>query len=193
METLGLRGDRVRLVPSEVEPHLENALRWFNDPDLTNLLDVFWGVTRGQEVAFFEQMATRRDTDLHWAILNENDRHIGFIGLHQIDWRMRSAAGGLVIGERSVWGQGYACDAVRTRTRFAFEQLGLHRISGHTLNPAMRRVYEKCGYRHEGTARKLRWRNGRWLDAELYAILEEDHFADQEGPTDEYVPEMPSG
>jgi RimJ/RimL family protein N-acetyltransferase len=193
MENAGLRGERVRLVPSEAGHHLENALRWLNDPEITNLLDVYWGVTRGEEVAFFERIESQRDNDLHWAILNENDRHIGFIGLHKIDWRNRSAQGGLFIGERSVWGLGYAADAVNTRTRFAFEQLGLHRIEGHTLNPAMRRVYEKCGYRHEGTARKLRWRNGQWLDAERYAILEEDYFLMAKTLTRGFVTEMPSG
>ena len=94
MEIAGLRGERVRLVPSEAAQHLENALRWFNDPEITNLLDVFWGVTRGEEVAFFERLATQRDTDLHWALLNENDRHIGFIALHQIDWRIALRRGG---------------------------------------------------------------------------------------------------
>jgi RimJ/RimL family protein N-acetyltransferase len=193
MEIAGLRGERVRLVPSEAEQHLENALRWFNDPEITNLLDAFWGVTRGEEVAFFERTATERENNLQWALLNENDRHIGFIALHDIDWRTRCAKGGLMIGERSVWGLGYATDAVRTRTRFAFEQLGLHRIEGHTLNPAMRRVYEKCGYRHEGTARKLRWRNGKWVDAERYAILEEDYFLTARNVPPGFVTEMPSG
>ena len=82
-----------------------------------------------------------------------------------------------MIGERNAWGRGYASDAVRVRTRFAFEQLGLHRIEGHTINPAMRRVYEKCGYRHEGVARQKMWRDGKWFDADLFAILEDDHFA----------------
>ena len=67
-----------------------------------------------------------------------------------------------MIGERSAWGKGYATDAVRVRTRFAFGELGLHRIEGHTMNPAMKRVYEKCGYQHEGVARRKFWRDGRW-------------------------------
>jgi RimJ/RimL family protein N-acetyltransferase len=46
--------------------------------------------------------------------------------------------------------------------------------SGHTMNPAMKRVYEKCGYQHEGTARRMFWRNGRWHDAELFAVLADD-------------------
>ena len=105
-------------------------------------------------------------------------RHIGFIGLHAINWRHRSATGGLVLGERDVWGRGYATDAVRVRTRFAFDRLNLHRIEGHTTNPAMRRVYEKCGYHHEGTLRQKFWRDGQWLDAEFYAILQADFAAD---------------
>ena len=104
-------------------------------------------------------------------------RHIGFIGLHAINWRHRAGTGGILIGERSAWGQGYATDAVRVRTRFAFAQLGLHRINGHTFNPAMKRVYEKAGYRHEGTARKMFWRDGQWYDVSLFAILEEDWFS----------------
>jgi hypothetical protein len=54
----------------------------------------------------------------------------------------------------------------------------------------MRRVYEKCGYRHEGTARKLRWRNGRWHDAERYAILEEDYFPPVPPPAPEFIREV---
>jgi RimJ/RimL family protein N-acetyltransferase len=45
------------------------------------------------------------------------------------------------------------------------------------MNPAMRRVYEKCGYKHEGVARALFWREGQWHDADLFAILDQDWFA----------------
>src|SRR3954453_13272373 len=174
MIVVGLKGERVRLVPSEASMHLENALRWMNDPEVTARLDHILGVTRRQEEAFFERLETQRVHDLHWAILAEDGSHIGFIALHQIQWRARSGIGGIVIGERSAWGRGYASDAVRVRTRFAFEQLGLHRIEGHTINPAMRRVYEKCGYHHEGGAPQKRWRNGQWLDVHRYAILDTD-------------------
>src|SRR3954453_2133677 len=174
MIVVGLKGERVRLVPSETSLHLENALRWMNDPEVTARLDHLLGVTRRQEEAFFERIETQREHDLHWAILAEDGTHIGFIALHQIQWRARSAIGGIVIGDRSAWGRGYASDAVRVRTRFAFEQLGLHRIEGHTINPAMRRVYEKCGYRPEGTARRMFWADGQWHDVTFYGILEDD-------------------
>jgi len=177
MPIVGLKGEHVRLVPLDRALHLENALRWFNDPEISESLKQNLGVTRRQEEAFFERMETQRETDFVWAIETEEDQHIGFIGLHGILWRHRSATGGLVIGERHTWGRGYATDAVRVRTRFAFERMNLHRIEGHTTNPAMRRVYEKSGYRLEGVARQKYWRGGRWIDADLFAILDEDYFA----------------
>jgi RimJ/RimL family protein N-acetyltransferase len=41
----------------------------------------------------------------------------------------------------------------------------------------MKRVYEKCGYVHEGVARQKFWRDGRWHDADLYGLLAE-HWAE---------------
>ena len=71
---MGLKGERVRLVPSEASLHLENALRWMNDPEVTARLDHLLGVTRRQEEAFFERIETQREHDLHWAILAEDGR-----------------------------------------------------------------------------------------------------------------------
>jgi RimJ/RimL family protein N-acetyltransferase len=174
---VGLKGERVRLVPIDRTLHLENALEWFNDPEITATLKFNLGISRRQEEQFFERLDGQGESGFHWGVLDEGERHIGFISLHQLNWRQRSAAGGLVLGERSAWGRGYATDAVRVRTRFAFEEVGLHRIEGHTMNPAMKRVYLKCGYQHEGIARRKFWRGGRWRDADLYAVLEEDYFA----------------
>jgi RimJ/RimL family protein N-acetyltransferase len=174
MPIVGLRGEKVRLVPAEASLHLENALVWLNDPEVTATLKWNLGVSRLQEEKFFEQVETRRGSDFVWAIHDPADAHVGFIGLESINWRHRWALGGLFLGDRSAWGRGYASDAVRVRTAFAFDTLGLHRIEGHTINPAMNRVYQKCGYTHEGAAREKFYRDGRWLDAQLYAILDKD-------------------
>jgi len=182
MDVVGLRGERVRLVPLDRTIHLENAYRWLNDPSVTATLKHNFGVSRREEEVSFEKIETSRDRDLIWGIHDESDRHIGIIGLH-VNWRMRSASGGLFLGDREAWGHGFATDAVRVRLRFAFEQAGLHRVEGHTFNPAMRRVYEKCGYRPEGVARKAFWRDGRWHDAHRYAVLDEDFFGSAPGPS----------
>ncbi len=174
---VGWKGKLVRLVPPDRTLHLENALRWMNDPEITANLELNLGISRKQEEVFFDRIEGWSDTDFTWAILDADSRHIGFVGLHAIHWKNRSATGGLVIGERSVWGHGHASDAVQVRSRFAFSQLGLHRVNGHTFNPAMKRVYEKCGYQFEGTARQMVWREDRWHDVWLYGLLRTDWTA----------------
>ena len=131
MEIVGQRGVPVRAAGSTPTGRftLENALAWMNDPEITATLKLNLGFSRRQEELFFQiDPNCARSGDFVWAIVDEQSRHIGFIGLHEINWRNRWATGGLLIGDRSAWGKGYATDAVRVRTRFAFGELGL-RIS----------------------------------------------------------------
>src|SRR5947209_5463981 len=72
----------------------------------------------------------RRETqkDLTFAVETLARDHIGFIGLHRIDWRNGVATSGTLIGRRDLWGQGYGSDAARVRSRHAFEVLGLRML-----------------------------------------------------------------
>jgi RimJ/RimL family protein N-acetyltransferase len=171
---IGLPGKKVRLVPPDRALHLENALAWLNDPEVNANLQYNLGMTRRDEEAFFDRIERRAGDDYTWAIHDPADRHIGFIGLHNIHPIHRSATGGLLIGDRAAWNQGFATDAVNTRSRFAFRALGLHRIDGHTTNPAMERVYLKTGYIREGTARQKVFREGAFHDVALYGLLAAD-------------------
>lgn len=48
------------------------------------------------------------------------------------------------------------------------------RLVIHPGNTASRRLAEKCGFRHEGTARGAWYNKGRHHDVEIYAILHDD-------------------
>ena len=178
MDIVGLRGDRARLVPVDKRVHMENALRWMNDPEVTQYLLLVMGVTPGMEEQWMDRVQ-KRDTEYVWAIVDDQNRHIGFTGIHGIDWRLRLATTGTVIGEKSAWGKGYGTDVMRIRTKFAFEILNLHRLQSEARidNIASQRALEKVGYKREGTARKKLYYGGRWYDTILYAILDEDYFA----------------
>ncbi|MBM3470915.1 MAG: GNAT family N-acetyltransferase [Armatimonadetes bacterium] len=178
MEIVGLRGEKVRLVPVDRSLHFDNALRWMNDPEVTRYLNLSTGVTPGMEEEWIQRVQ-KRDNDFTWAIHDERNRHIGFTGLHGIDWRQRRATSGIVIGDKDAWGQGYATDVLRVRTKFAFETLNLHRVESEALadNRASQQALEKAGYKREGVFRKRIWAEGRWHDTIRYAILDEDYFA----------------
>ena len=182
MEIIGIAGPRIRLVPLDKDLHLENYVRWFNDPEVTRYLSTFWPMTRIAEDHWFDRASDTRDS-LTWAVHDENDQHIGGTGLHHIDWSSRRATSGIVIGDKAVWGQGYGSEVMTVRTQFVFDQLGLHRIESECFadNQASARCLEKAGYKQEGIARKKYWRSGRWHDMLLWAILEEDYHRMKSG------------
>jgi [ribosomal protein S5]-alanine N-acetyltransferase len=73
-------------------------------------------------------------------------------------------------------GKGVTSEAVNLLVRYLFETKRVNRIRLviHPGNAASRRVAEKCGFRHEGTARGAWYNRGRHHDVEIYAILHDD-------------------
>jgi [ribosomal protein S5]-alanine N-acetyltransferase len=73
-------------------------------------------------------------------------------------------------------GHGYATEAVTLMVRYLFGRLKTYRIRLmiHPENRASRRVAEKCGFVHEGTARCAWYHQGRIHDLEVYAILRDE-------------------
>lgn len=103
-EIPGIVGERIRLVPPDRSSHLDNCLRWMNDPRVTSTLARVSGCSRGEEEAFFDRIEGDRSSFLVWMVLAESGHHIGVTHL-AIDWPMRSASGGLTLGEPEVWGR----------------------------------------------------------------------------------------
>jgi ribosomal-protein-alanine N-acetyltransferase len=73
-------------------------------------------------------------------------------------------------------GNGYVPEAVVVLCRYAFEELGLHRLQIAIIprNRASRRVVEKLELRDEGTAVRYLEINGVWEDHIRYAITAEE-------------------
>ncbi|MFF3343201.1 GNAT family N-acetyltransferase [Streptomyces flavidovirens] len=71
------------------------------------------------------------------------------------------------------WGHGYATDAARTLTTYAFQELGLHRVSAAIgpENAASIALVEKLGFTKEGILRDHVFTNGTWRDSVLYSVL----------------------
>lgn len=73
-------------------------------------------------------------------------------------------------------GHGYIPEGLVLVFRFAFEELGLHRLQISIIprNSASRRVAEKLELREEGTALRYLEINGNWEDHVRYGITSED-------------------
>lgn len=78
--------------------------------------------------------------------------------------------------DEALAGQGYAPEAVVVVLRFAFEELGLHRVEIAIVprNRPSRRVVEKLNLREESVALRLLEIDGVWEDHMRYAITAEE-------------------
>ncbi len=172
-----LPGTNTRLRSLERDD-LDRCHSWLGDPDVRRYLLMYLPLSRAQEEAWLDSLRERINSgkEVLFAIETQQGEHIGNIGFHGIDWKNRSAELGIMIGEKSRWGQGYGTDAIRTMLRLGFEEMNLHRISLNVDVDNKRAIacYEKCGLRHDGTIRDAIFKKGRFIDQKLMSILSSD-------------------
>jgi len=169
-----MHGERIRLRTIERED-IPRFLEWLNDPDVTRYLQLYLPFSRAEEEEWFERHLEDEGSRV-FAIETEEGRHIGNVGLEDINWKDRHAKLGIFIGEKGSWDRGYGTDAVRTVLRLAFLEMGLHRISLHVFgfNQRARRCYEKAGFHAEGWLREAHFTDGRYHDVLLMGILAQE-------------------
>jgi RimJ/RimL family protein N-acetyltransferase len=172
----GWEGEKVRLAPLDKERHLAAALRWLNDPEVTRwTLMGDLPVHRLAEEELFDRMSRGSDSDLLFAVETLEGEHIGFSGLHRIEWRHGCAVTGMVLGRTDLWGRGYGTDAARLRARYAFEVLGLRLLLSEVMdgNTASMRMLQKAGYREVGRIPRRHWKRGAYRDTLLFVLERE--------------------
>ncbi len=106
----------------------------------------------------------------------ERERFAGEINLSSVQrGPYQNAYVGYWIDE-AVAGNSYVPEAFVVLCRFAFEELGLHRLQASIIprNAPSHRVAAKVGLRNEGTALRYLEINGVWEDHVRYAITSED-------------------
>jgi RimJ/RimL family protein N-acetyltransferase len=154
-----------------------NYFQWFNDQETTRFMkNGSFPNSEARMKDFFERM-TISDKDIVLAIVDKsNNYHIGNIGLHNIDWFYRKAELGIIIGERSYHGKGFAVEAVRLLLEHAFSRLNLHKIYLRTEeeNLSAIRAFEKSGFKKEGLIRQECFREGKFTNSVYMGCLADE-------------------
>ncbi|KZT52015.1 acyl-CoA N-acyltransferase [Calocera cornea HHB12733] len=111
----------------------------------------------------------------------------GYSSVHLKHPKVRDGRFGIVIAP-PWWGNGFATEVTEWVVQHCFEQLNLHRLSLGYLanNAAAKRVYEKCGFVHEGVTRQAWWLDGGWVDQGDMGILEDEYSARKKQLTNEH-------
>ena len=100
---------------------------------------------------------------------------VGAVGCHPIDRADRSCSVGYWIAAGNQ-GRGTITRCCQHLLDYLFGELGLHRVeircgTGNTRSCAIPR---RLQFRREGVLREAEWVNDRWVDLEVWAMLEQD-------------------
>ncbi len=109
---------------------------------------------------------------LHFAVVAEGGDIIGAAGISNINRQDRHAEIGYWLG-KAYWGKGYGAETATLLLRIGFQELGLNKISCIVPegNDRSARLLEKLGFRNYGILKEESFRDGRFMDCSVYAIL----------------------
>jgi RimJ/RimL family protein N-acetyltransferase len=171
-----IKNRRTYLRALEIDDY-QTTLKWHNDDEIwPSVVGPKYFVSAEYEKKWIEAAIFSKDSVKLAICLIESHQMIGIASLTEFDWINHSAGFSIMIGEKNLWGQGYASEAVIQLLEFAFQERGLHRISGPILesNQASRSVCKKCGLKEEGLLRDAVFRNGRYQNLVVVSILRDE-------------------
>jgi RimJ/RimL family protein N-acetyltransferase len=158
---------------------LADLNRWRNDADLLELLgNNFLFIAGAVDEKWYESYLAARDRNVRLAItLSDTRQYVGNVNLTGIHAVNRSAEFSILIGEKTAWGRGVGSEAANLMLRHAFGDLNLNRIYLTVLasNQRALRLYERLGFRTEGTQRQAVFKNGAFHDLVMMSLLRHEY------------------
>ncbi|MDR3491483.1 MAG: GNAT family protein [Gammaproteobacteria bacterium] len=164
------------------ESHLNNSdyLKWVRDYDVIKMLNKidYLRPVSFEEVKQYCTNVMQSPNDMFYALYEkEADKFIGTVRVSKINWHNKVADLGIMIGDKSYWGKGIASDAIKSISLYLFRKCGLRKLTAGYMdtNPAMGKVFEKLGFKKEGTFRKQDYFEGKYVD-HIYMGCFSDEF-----------------
>ena len=156
------------------------TLKWHNQPDIVEMYAGHpFPVNEEMERKWYEKILTSNFPVTVFGIeLLEDNKLIGLTILRDINLINISAETAIYIGDKTERSKGYSKEALKLTLRFAFKDLGLHRVflSVREDNTAALGLYEKIGFIREGIMRDSIYKDGKYISLIIMSILEEEFY-----------------
>ncbi|MBI5075463.1 MAG: GNAT family N-acetyltransferase [Nitrospirae bacterium] len=156
---------------------LDTLFEWMQDAELLRSINRTVKTSPDSHRAWYQSVLTDSSQLVLSIERNETGAFIGQCGLKHIDLKNRKAELWIFIGDRESRGKGYGGDAVRGLLWYAFEEIGLNRVSVYVIsyNEDACRFYERLGFRLEGKFRQDIFMGGCFYDTVHLSVLKEEY------------------
>ena len=156
--------------PDEADvPAIVKALRDREIYERTIMIPFPYSEEDGKEfVALCSQKCVEIGRPMNWGIYKQEVGLIGMIGFNEAT---NTNAGVGYWLAKLYWGHGIMTQALEKVTELGFKEYGFHRLEMpiFSFNLASCRVAEKCGYHYEKDLPTAYQKDGKMIDAKLYA------------------------
>jgi RimJ/RimL family protein N-acetyltransferase len=170
MELAGgpLVGNGVTLRSLTSSDDMTHYVRWMNDPEVMQFTESrFARHTLEELVEYVRGHNASPGTLLLGIFEGRSDLHIGNIKVGDMNPVHRYADVGIVIGDKSCWGRGYASESLRLVCDYAFRSLALHKLFAgcYAQNEGAIRAFLNAGFVEEGRRLNQYLYRGQYTDA----------------------------
>lgn len=145
----------------------QTYVNWLNDPEVNLYLESGRTTQTLQDLENFINGLQNRNDVVFWAIhLKENNKHIGNVKIDSINKMHQRGEYGIMMGDKTEWGKGYAKEASQAIMDFCFEKFKLRKITLGVVedNVAAVKLYQNLGYIQEGLYKSHGFYNGKWCN-----------------------------
>ena len=172
---MNIIGERIVLRAIE-EKDLSYLKDMMNNPENEKFV-VGWSkpVSILQQELWFKNL-NNDNSNIRFAMENENQFFIGTCILSNIDWKNRSVGINIKLLEE-YRKSGYGRECIELLIKYCFEEINLNRIEANILeyNTASQKLFEKCGFVLEGKKRNAIYKNNKYNDLRIYSILKDEY------------------
>lgn len=164
-------GHKIYLRELTIADATQEYCDWLNDPEVNKFLE-----TRESTVEDLRKYINKKINDPDCFFLGifdkNNDKHIGNVKLELIDKKKKRVDFGILIGNKSYWGQGFGPEAIQLTIDYAFKRLNFNEIELGVIadNERARRVFAGAGFKPFNVREKSMDHNGVLYDAIMMEI-----------------------
>ncbi len=174
-----LKGQRLILDRMKEKDIVEIAT-WYEDEEFLRNLDAIPAFPKTETE--IEKWINNKQHNTYTMAIRAYDskKIIGYVEFDGILWNHRNSWISIAIGGNNR-GNGFGKEALELALKFAFQELNLHRIQLTVFEYNHRAIslYEKIGFKKEGSHRDFLERDGKRYDMHLYGLLRHEWIGNQ--------------
>jgi RimJ/RimL family protein N-acetyltransferase len=150
MKNIDLESERLIYKRVSAEHITDTYVSWINDTEVNKYLETRGNYTLDLLKTYIEEQ--NNNNTFFWAIhLKDSKKHIGNIKIDPIHLETKTGEYGILMGDKSNWGKGYAKEATLRVLDYSFKDIQLSQINLGVIedNANAFNLYKKIGFKIE--------------------------------------------